>query len=221
MRVGQRMRRNVATASPAESLHDARGTMRARNVRQLPVVDGEGRLAGILSDRDIREALLSAALAPGTGCGEAERTLRETPVEQAMTRRVVTADPADALEDAIALLHDFRFNALPVVDERGRVTGIIARTDVLGAVSEALGAGRAGSRLDVTAPDVPGVLAHAASVVAGVAVDILSVVSAGDAGEGTRAIAFRLATLNPAPVREALEASGFTVSRRSAPPEGS
>ena len=70
--------------------------------------------------------------------------MKSTPVERVMTRKVITATLNDTLEDAIVLLHDFRVNALPVVDAAGKIAGIITRTDVLEAFIEALGVGEVG-----------------------------------------------------------------------------
>jgi acetoin utilization protein AcuB len=149
MFVTRRMQRAVATISPSASLREARSLMRTRNVRQLPVTGEGNKLVGILSDRDIREAMLPVGLLPGSSEKEMEEMLAGTTVEKVMTRKVATAAVNDSLEDAIVLLHDFRVNALPVVDDEGRLAGIITRTDVLKAFIEALGIGEISSRLEV------------------------------------------------------------------------
>src|SRR4030067_1306119 len=141
MFVTQRMRRDIVTLAPTSPLKDARRLMRDRNVRQRPVPGKENELIGILSDRDIREAMLPVGLLPGASEKEMEEMLAKTPVEKVMTRKVVTATIDDSLEDAVVLLHDFRGNSLPVADDRGRVAGIITRAGVLKAFIEALGVG--------------------------------------------------------------------------------
>ena len=149
MFVTRRMQRNVVAISPSASLQDARRLMRGRNVRQLPVTAEDNKLVGVLSDRDIREAMLPVRLLPGSSEQEMEKMLASTFVEKVMTRKVITATVNDSLEDAITLLHDFRVNSLPVLDDEGRVVGIITRTDVLKAFIEALGIGEISSRLEV------------------------------------------------------------------------
>lgn len=211
MFVTRRMRRNIATVSPAASLQEARRLMRTHNVRQLPVTGEKNKLVGILSDRDIREATLPVDLLPGASTKEMEEILANTPVEKVMTRKVVTATVNDSLEDAIVLLHDFRVNALPVVDDKGAVAGIITRTDVLKAFIEALGVGEISSRLEVVVPDVPGALAGIVSIIKTFHVNITSVLTTGHTEPGNRAVFFRIATLNTGPIRKALEEAGYRI----------
>jgi acetoin utilization protein AcuB len=126
--------------------------MRDHKVRQLPVTGEDDTLVGILSDRDIREAMLPVRLLPGSSEKEMEEILASTTVEKIMTRKVHAAVVTDSLEDVIVLLHDFRINALPVVDDKGKVVGIITRTDVLKTFIEALGVGEISNRLEVVVP---------------------------------------------------------------------
>ncbi len=211
MFVARRMQRNVVTATPAMPLIEARRRMRGHNVHQLPVVQDDRTLVGILSDRDIREAALPVALLPKTTEKDVEDLLAKTPVEKVMTRKVVTATLSDSLEDAIVLMHDFRVNSLPVVDDKGRIAGIITRTDVLKAFVQALGVGEISSRLEVVVPDQPGALAQIVNIIKSFHVNITSVLTTGHVEEGYRAIFFRIATLNVMPIRKAIEAAGFRI----------
>src|SRR4030043_2164377 len=152
MFVARRMKKNVVTAAPSTSLLEAQRRMREHNIRQIPVVSENGTLLGIVSDRDIRAAVLPAGLVPGFTAGKAEKFMKHTLVERVMTRKVVTAMLTDTLEDAIVLLHDYRVNALPVVDAAGRVAGMITRTDALKAFIDALGGGEVSPRLEVVVP---------------------------------------------------------------------
>ncbi len=209
MFVTRRMNRAVVTISPSASLEEARLLMGAKNVRQLPVTGEGNRLVGILSDRDIREAMLPVGLLPGSSEKEMEGILAGTLVEKVMTRKVATASVNDSLEDAIVLLHDFRVNALPVLDDEGAVAGIITRTDVLKAFIEALGIGEISSRLEVVVPDVPGSLAGVMAVIKSFHVNITSVLTTGHTEPGTRAVFFRIATLNVGPIRNAIQEAGY------------
>ena len=76
MFVTRRMQRNVATITPSASLEEARSLMREKNVRQLPVIDEDNKLAGMVSDRDIREAMLPVGLLPGSSEKEMEKIPR-------------------------------------------------------------------------------------------------------------------------------------------------
>jgi len=211
MFVVRRMQRNVVTVAPDASLYEARELMRGHNVHQLPVTGGNGKLVGILSNRDVREASLPVALLSGATEKEAEDLLRNTPVEKVMTRKVVTATVDDTLEDTVVLLHDFRVNSLPVVDGQGRVAGIISRTDVLKAFIDVLGVGEVSSRLEVVVPDRPGGLAQIMTIIKGFNVNITSVLTTGAPEEGKRAIFFRVATQNVVPLKQAIREAGFRI----------
>jgi acetoin utilization protein AcuB len=210
MFVARRMKKNIVTAAPSASLFEARRRMLEHTIPQLPVVSEDGTLVGIVSDRDIRAAVLPAGLVPGFTAGEAERFMKSTPVERVMTRKVVTAALTDTLEDAIVLLHDFRVNALPVVDSAGKVAGIISRTDVLEAFIDAFGVGEVSSRLEVVVPDRPGMLAQLAAIIGSFHVNITSVLSIPHE-EGKRADFLRVATMNVGPIRKAIEEAGFEI----------
>jgi len=211
MFITRRMQRAVATISPSASLEEARRLMRAKNVRQLPVTGEGNKLVGILSDRDIREATLPVGLLPASTEKEMEEMLAGTPVEKVMTRKVATATVNDSLEDAIVLLHDFRVNALPVVDDEGKVAGIITRTDVLKAFIEALGIGEISSRLEVVVPDIPGSLAGVMTIIKSFHVNVTSVLTTGHTEPGTRAVFFRIATLHVEPIRKAIREAGYRI----------
>jgi acetoin utilization protein AcuB len=211
MFVARRMQKNPVTMPPTTSLYEAQERMRANNILQIPVTTEDGKLLGILSDRDIRAAVLPVGLIPGFTAEEAEKFLRNTPVEKAMTRKVITATLADTLEDAIVLLHNFKVNALPVVDSEAKVVGIISRTNVLETFIEALGVGEISSRLDVMVPDKPGALAQLVTIIGSFQVNITSILTTGHLEGGKRTNYLRIATLNVGPIRKAIEEAGFEI----------
>jgi len=211
MFVARRMQKNTVTLAPDASLADAQEKMRDYNIRQIPVTSADGKLIGILSDRDIRASVLPAGFIPGFSVEEAQKFLHNTPVEKVMTRKVATATLTDTLEDAIVLLRDFRVNALPVLDAEGKVIGIITRTNVLEAFIDVLGVGEVSSRLEVVVPDKPGTLAQLVTIISSFHVNITSVLASSHVEEGKRANFFRLNTLNLAPIKKAIVEAGFEI----------
>jgi CBS domain-containing protein len=98
-------------------------------VRHACVVDGEGALIGIVSDRDVRRLLGDPRrLLDATGLPNGAKEAR---VAAAMTRDPVALDQEDSIHVALDTLIKFRFGALPVVDGRGRLRGIVSYLDVL------------------------------------------------------------------------------------------
>ena len=140
MLVRDRMSRRVTTVRPEARLSEAAQLMRARRIRHLPVVDRAGRLVGMVTDRDLRQALFAPAVH-----AEAEdvlEVLEGLSVGDIMTRGVVSIRAATSIRDAARLMYERKLGALPVV-ERERLVGLLTETDVLGAFQELLGPARA------------------------------------------------------------------------------
>jgi len=134
--VRDRMSRRVTTVRPDSRLGAAARLMRDRAIHHLPVVDGAGQLVGIVTARDLRQALFAPAV-------QAERTdlralLDALTVADVMTRGVVSVRAVASIRDAARLMYERRLGALPVV-ERGRLVGILTESDVLRAFQELLG----------------------------------------------------------------------------------
>jgi CBS domain-containing protein len=116
MRVSQIMIQAVRTVQPDTSIEDARDLMVNDDIRHLPVVDADGGIAGMLSDRDIPRA--RAAYPP------------PKLVSEIMTKRVHTIDPEAPAADAAHAMMDFKIDSVPVV-KKGKLVGIVTATDFL------------------------------------------------------------------------------------------
>ena len=118
---------NVETLGPDNSMEEAVHLEMRRKIRHIPILDN-GKLVGILTDRDLKRAMPS--LLTGTDRDVHERVLKTTHVSQIMTRSPTTVGPDSPLRDAVRVLVEKKFGALPVV-EGGRLVGIITETDLL------------------------------------------------------------------------------------------
>ena len=118
-RVSEVMTRSVVTVSPGASVREAARLMAERNVGALPVVDEGGRLVGILSERDIVRRVVAAGRDPDS-----------TRVSEVMTPDPVTVGPDYTLADALRVMAQLGVRHLPVVDEGGRLVGIISVKDI-------------------------------------------------------------------------------------------
>ena len=132
MRVSDLMSRTVISRPSATLVLDARELMQKGRIRHLLVID-EGRLAGIVTDRDIR--LNMASPATSLSVWELNHLLARLRVDEVMTRNVIVVDSERDAREAARIMVDHKIGALPVVDG-GRVVGIITETDVLRAFVE-------------------------------------------------------------------------------------
>jgi CBS domain-containing protein len=207
MLVEQIMRSEVVTVTPATPLPQALDLMRHRGVRHLPVVE-DGRLVGIVSDRDLKRAMASPATS--LAVHELHDLLARLPMSEIMTRAVITVPPNVPVEDAARLLALEKISALPVTLE-GRLLGIVTETDVLQLVVRALGAGEPSSRLDVRLGPARSALADVVQIVEGTGLSISSIMTLVGA-DGTREVVIRVPTIDPRPAVHALEAKGYSVT---------
>jgi CBS domain-containing protein len=126
LRVRDVMTAEVTTLQRNDQLTLADDIMRLGRIRHLPVVDENGELAGLVTQRD----LFRGALARALGYGErAQRQLMNTlVVKEVMTSEVITTTPDTPLADAAHVLVESKIGCLPVV-EAGRLVGIITEGD--------------------------------------------------------------------------------------------
>lgn len=132
-------------ASPVTSLPsgarllDAGLLLRAGRIRHIPIID-DGKLVGILSDRDIQRC--TPSMLTRVSAEEYNSIFEDTPVAKVMTRDPQHISPDATLHEAAALLHEGKLGCLPVV-ENGEVVGIITKDDMLSALMSLLDDGAA------------------------------------------------------------------------------
>ena len=199
------MAREVVTLAPGSTAGEALALCRERRIRHLPVVE-EGRLVGIVSDRDLRSAT------PALGDPDRAKALEEIRVGDVMAKDVVTAAPDDPIDWAANTMRERGINCLPVL-ERDELVGIVTSSDVMGSLVYLLGAHEPGSRMEVIVPDRPGTLAGVAGLIGELGINIVSVVS-GPQQEGsppTRVAVFRVDTIDPSHAAEVLGRADYMV----------
>jgi CBS-domain-containing membrane protein len=136
------MTRDVVSVSEKALVREAVALLVGREFRALPVVDPEDRVIGVVSSGDLVErGGLGARIELLSAMSE---TARRSFLDQLPARRiasVMTAEPAtvlttDSLASATRLMAERRIKRVPVVDDAGRLAGILSRSDVLRAVGE-------------------------------------------------------------------------------------
>lgn len=132
MRIEFWMKYPVHTVRPLDSVAHARALLEKHRINQLPVTVN-GRLVGIVTDRDLRDAVstVSRSAAAAGGGRAAPPDPREIRTRDVMTANVLTLKPSDKVERAAELMMRERIGAVPIV-ERNRLVGILARSDILG-----------------------------------------------------------------------------------------
>ena len=123
------MEDTFVSLSPKERLDLADDIMKLGRVRHLPVQAEGGRLVGVVSQRDLLAAGLSAALE--FGGGERRSFLRSVAVDEVMTRDPVTVTRETPLREAAARLLEHKIGCLPVVAEGDALVGLVTETDLL------------------------------------------------------------------------------------------
>ena len=112
------MTSNPRTVEPSTPIVEAAQLMKSEDVGPLPIIEGD-RLAGMLTDRDI----VLRAVAEG-------KESQSTTVGEIASRDIVTVDPDQDLQEAARLMARHQVRRLPVVEEDGRLVGIVAQADV-------------------------------------------------------------------------------------------
>jgi acetoin utilization protein AcuB len=206
----ERIQRNPVTISTDASFFEARNLIHEKGFRHLPVVDKNGKLVGIVSDADIREAAPSDATL--LSVQEINYLLGRLKVSAFMTPKdkLITITPDALIEEAVQLMHDHKIGALPVV-EGGRLYGIFTETDALDHFVDIFGLKQKGTRLTVTLEDKPGTLLGILEVFKKHNVNIISIVTPSFVVEGKRIAAIRIKTENYKDIVKDIEKAGYDV----------
>ncbi len=209
LQVRDSMAREIVTLSPDETAATALALCRERRIRHLPVLK-EGRLVGIVSDRDLRSST------PALGDPARAAALQEVLVEDVMAREVVSVLPDDPIEQAANTMRERKIGCLPVL-EGDELVGIVTASDVMDALVYLVGANEPGSRMEVAIPDRPGSLAGAAGVfgMCGINIESAAMGSTREPGEEgapkERVVVFRVDTIDTTEVVGYLEEAGYSV----------
>lgn len=127
MTVDDVMTREPASATPDESLRVAIDRMSDRRVRHLPIVDENSRVVGIVSERDV----LAWMAAPDVPSPSRTESARRESIASLMSTEPLTVASGSPLGDLIWPFVTRRVGAVPIVDEDGRLLGIVSYLDLL------------------------------------------------------------------------------------------
>jgi acetoin utilization protein AcuB len=201
------MTKEVITVPPHEKIIDAFELMQGRGIRHLPVVD-DGELKGLVTDRDIRLALIPSPLATPEDrvyhLGALER------VDEIMTTELITVAPNTTIEEAAKLMAKHKIGAVPVVSQ-GKLVGILTETDILGVFIEMLGTIQSSSRIDVVLGDKPSALDEVYRLMQASHAKVISVSMSPEETAGSPIYSFRIQRTPVEPLVHELEQAGYRV----------
>lgn len=208
MFVSKSMTRKVITVDSDAGLYEAKEKMTTNGIRHLPVVDAEGILIGIVTDRDIRSAMPSVLLSD-IDSTEVQKSIATLRVKDIMTRSPVSLSPTHTIQDALLLIQKIRVGALPVVDDGGKLMGIISIRDLIRAFINVLGIGEPGTLLCILAEEKVGQLKKIVDAVTEENISFGSILVARYWDEGKRVVFPYLLTQNIGKVKRKLQHMGF------------
>lgn len=162
MLVKERMSRNPITVRFDTPVTEAQALMKREKIHHLPVLDRDGKLAGIVTEKD----LLYASPSPATTLSVYEMTslLAKLTVDKVMSVKPMTVTEDVPLEEAARIMADRSIGGLPVM--RGSVlVGIITESDLFRVFIELFGARQKGVRVSLVLPNERGELAKVSSAV--------------------------------------------------------
>jgi acetoin utilization protein AcuB len=134
VKVRERMTTELITVNAGQPLRRVWELVEEKMLRRFPVLK-DGRLIGIITDRDLRNATASSAVL--TEKKHHDFLLDSIKVESVMTADPQTVSPDDDIKKAAGLVLELKVGGLPVVEE-GRLVGIITETDMIKALIELL-----------------------------------------------------------------------------------
>ena len=193
---------NPVTVTVNATLPDIARMMHDKKIRRVPVMDEQGKLAGIISDRDVRENMPSPATTLSKW--EINTLLDKLKAAEIMTTPVMVTSPDCPLEEAARVLLEKKIGALPVVRD-GELVGIITETDFFRAFVDMLSGGDVpGLRFVLRVERHKGILATLANIINENGGGIIAIATENDPDSKHKKVLVKEEGANATAVRKAL-----------------
>jgi acetoin utilization protein AcuB len=161
MYVGRIMHTHLVTVTRDTSLKKAKELIENKKINHLLVVNKNGDLIGLVSDRDVKQSWASPATT--LSVHELNYLLTQLTVENIMVKKIITISPGTTIERAAYIMQQNRINALPVIESE-KLVGIITSTDVMGVLLHAIGFDEKSTRFAVLVEDRIGMVAEVSRI---------------------------------------------------------
>ena len=199
MTVSKNMTINPVTTTPDMGVFEAFELMKSEGVQRLPVLDGDGNLVGIISEKNIT----SAAADKEVSIVEFALLLSKIKVGDVMTKEVITVSVDDTVEMAARKMSDNDISILPVVDNNGKLVGVVSRSDLFRLLLELFGTRHYGIRVTFRIKDQKGVIAKLAIALEKIGANIVSIGNL-DSDQGYSTIIMKINGVEESLIKDAL-----------------
>jgi acetoin utilization protein AcuB len=197
------MAKDPITMTEDTSMIKAIHIMKERRFRRIPVV-ADGKLVGMVTDRDLKEA--SPSKATTLDVHELYYLLAELQVQEIMSRNPISVSQDDTVEHAAQIMLEHTISGLPVLDKQDRVVGIITQSDVFRAFMHITGILQGGVQFALRLEDRPGLIKEVVDLLRARGARFVSLLSSyATSQEGYRDVYIRVKSLPPKEVGPAKE----------------
>lgn len=201
MLVANWMSKNLVALDPDSTMSQATRLIREHHISHLPVIDKNGHLKGIVSDRDVKRA--SASDATTLSVHELAYLLSRMKIIDIMTRDPVTVGPYDTIEEAAMIMLERGISGLPVVDDNSAVVAMITQSDIFRALISLTGITHGGIQFALDLDDRPGSIKEVTDVIREYGGRMVSILTSYDnSPEGKRRVFIRAKNLDRAKIPE-------------------
>ncbi|WP_102691035.1 acetoin utilization AcuB family protein [Rummeliibacillus pycnus] len=205
MLVEEIMNTDVITLQPSHTIKDAVKIMKEHKIRHIPITDTDNKLVGLITERDLKNALPSSLLK------NKDESIYHQTLENVMISQPIVGHPLDFIEELALILYEHRIGCMPIVSG-GKLVGIITGTDLLYAYIEITGATKPSSQIEIRVYDKIGILHEVTQIFTKHHASILSVLVYPDTqNEKHKILSIRVTIMNPLPIIDDLRKEGFDV----------
>ncbi len=188
------MTKNVITIDAEESMPKAIQLLKQHKINMMPVTH-QGKLVGVITDRDLKQASPSEATDLETH--ELKYLLNRIKIKDIMTKQVITIPLDYTIEEAAEILMNEDISGAPVVNDQGQMEGVITSTDLYKALIALSGLGRRGIQFAFQIEDRPGTIKELTDIIRAAGGRIASIMSSYDrVREGWRNVFIRAYDIN-------------------------
>lgn len=199
------MTTEVIKLEPHETIETALKLLNKHHIRDIPIVNDQNHVIGIVSDRDVRDA------SPSVFQLNEDRSELQNPLKTIMTSPVITVHPLDFVEETASIFYEHEIACVPVT-KSNQLVGMITEKDMLYTMIQLTGVHVQSSQVEIKVLDKPGILPEVTAVLGRRKMNITSVlVYPYHQNDNYKIIVFRIQTMNPNPIIEDLKAEGYEV----------